>query len=266
MKKRRILLMLLVVILIVSPIYFFLGKSTNAQTSDLRPKYCIDEKCINPDIFSDLPKYPSNFDEVWVLLYPNVKLGFLEQFSSKYPDEYYWKQPEFYADDFRSDGIKFYTIKNIMFEAGSGMYPADIIVSNITINQTFPVVTYWHSGWSIPKYQFFKLNPSFPENAVIRMGSYSVSQDPQQAQSCIKIDLYPSNLFLSPTYPKFYYDWTQKVTANITVMCSGKWAVFVSPSDPDPVAFQNIIREIGAYHVSQIPQGGTWQIFLEVNG
>jgi hypothetical protein len=140
-----------------------------------------------------------------------------------------------------------------------------MIVKNVTVNQQFPIVTYWHTGWAIPKYQLFKLVPSFPDNATIRMGTYTVTQNPQQAQSCFDISINPSNLLLAPTWPKFYYGWTQKIVANINAKCSGNWAIFISPADPDPDVFQNAIREFGAYHISEIPLGGTWQIFIEVN-
>ena len=237
-----------------------------AQKSDPRPNHCIDNVCISPNVFSDLPKYPSNFQEVWVLLNPSSKIGLAANFSTKYPDIDYWKQPEFYATNFQDTGVQFYTInKSIVFSSGSGAFPADIMISGVSPDDTFPVITYWHAGWAIEKYQDFRLQAFFPASATARMNGTVVVQDPEKAKSCFDIIITPENVILAPTYPKFYLGWTQKITAEITAKCSGDWIIDVTSQAPDPDFNAQLLRELGAFSLSQQWYGGTWQIFVHVN-
>ena len=241
----------------------FLGGTGTNQ----RPKssYCIGSSCVTDTVFEDLPKYPENFQAVHALFYPEPYLGMTENFSVKYPDEYYWKQPEFYANDWKEIGLQYYTTKKMTFSAGTGPYPGDMMVSNITVNDTFPAMTYWHASWAMPKYQLFKLVPIYPENSTIRMGDYKVVQDPTKAESCFDVNVIPKNIMLEPTYPKFFYDWTQKIVVEITAKCKGNWVIQMMPTDPDPTFEKEQIRELGIFNVAQIRQGGIWQIFISVD-
>lgn len=265
---RKITFVLIVSIIAVGLIfssymyfYYFL-KVTPAQTPQ-RPAHCIQEKCIAASVFADLPAWPSNFQEVWVLLYPNSKIGFPADFSTKYPDENYWKQPEFYGTTFQDTGIQFYTTNPIMFDAGSGPYPSQQIISNIKVGDTFPAIVYWHAGWSIPKYQVFKLTANYPAEASI--SGELITQDPVKAASCFDVTITPTNLLLAPSAPNFYNGWAQKVSADITVKCSGTWAIFIQPGPPDVDVFQALIRQFGAFHISEQQVGGPWEILVSVS-
>jgi len=264
MKRLPIVVGILVVISITVGIAMsHMVKSSNA-ISTLRLDECIGNKCIDKSVFSELPEYPSNMREVAVGVYYDIYSN-TENFSSLHPDEYYWKQPEFYGDnDFINKGLQYYTSRPMVWSAGSGAYKSSWVVTNLTVGDIFPVVTYWHAGYAIPKYQIFKLIPTFPENATLRLGTYITVQNPDEASKCLDVKITPHDVILDPTYPKFYYGWTQKILAEITVKCSGKWAVEIVPDRPDDSILQEYIYKYGIYKVSQTIVGGTWQIFMEV--
>ena len=54
--------------------------------SDGRPKYCIDDKCADEYVFSELPEYPSDLREVALGVELNA-YGLPEDFSNRYLDE-----------------------------------------------------------------------------------------------------------------------------------------------------------------------------------
>ena len=263
MNKTGLIIIAIMLFTVSSITGYWLSRNTGtASTGDFRPSYCINEKCIDPFLFSDLPKYPSNFGEVWTLLYPTSHIGLAENFSLKYPDDNYYKQPEFYAMTFKDTGIQFYTVNTTKFAFGSGCYPSDISVSNIKSGESFPIVTYCHAGWSIEKYQAFKLTPSFPSSA--SLNGDIITQNPDAAAGCFVISVTPDNIVLAPTYPIFYLGWTQKITIILTAKCSGNWVIDFAPTPADTEFLAQMNRELGIYQVSQMVGGGTFQANIQV--
>jgi hypothetical protein len=266
MKSRGILLIVGLAIIIGVSIFVVQGKGNN----DGRPKHCIGNICAESIVFSELPKYPNNLQEVSLATETNA-YDLPENFSNKYPDESYYKQPEFYPDDsFQNQGLKYYTTTPMKWSAGSAAYPGDYVISNmgnkdlIHIGDTIRVITYWHAGYGIYKYQLFKLTPEYPSNMSIRMGTYSVVQDPSEAASCLDVRVEPSNIMLGPSAPIFDYNWSQKVTAYITVKCTGKFGIEMMPTDADPQFIQDAIREYGIYNIVTNPIGSPFQVFFDI--
>ena len=263
MKKLLILGIFLVAAIGVAGIA--LGNIIQSYTVDennIRPQHCIGEICAKSEVFENLPKYPENFNEVILL----PLFGMYEDFSSKHPDENYYKQPEFYPDEqFEQQCLQYYTIKSMTFSSGSGPYPGDAVISNITSGDIFPVITYWHTGCAVTKYQLLGMVAEFPESVKIRMGDLQITQNPEKARQCFDVNIFPSTLLLEPTYPKFGYDWTQKVKVEITAKCKGDWVIQISPfGEPDANIKAQFIRNNGITKLSQMPQGGIWQIFVHV--
>lgn len=271
MKKRRdnliaismVTLVGIAILFVFFPIENITFGNEIIPSESSRPKYCLEGICADESVFEDLPPYPDNFGEVHTLMYPEPYLGMVEDFSVHYPDEHYWKQPEFYGNSFVEQGLQYYTTRqNVAFSAGSGPYPGDMVMQTPNINDTYRTVTYWRSGLAVYKYQLFKLDINYPESSTIRMGEITVTQDPERAKECIDVEVSPRNIFLEPTKPKYRYDWTQKVEANVTVKCNGNWVVQLQPGDPDVEVERQYIREYGASSVSMQRSGGVWQIFI----
>lgn len=233
--------------------------------SSLRPDYCIEGFCANKMIFSELPPYPSNFADVKILTYPEPYLGMFENFSNSNPDESYWKQPEFYGNSWEEQWLRYYTTDDVKFRCCSGPYPGDQMVSNLTVGDTYRLVTYWHAGPAIFKYQAIRLTPTYPGHGKMRMGTEEVTQDPDRTKSCMETTVSPDTILMEPTFPKFYYDWTRKITLDITPRCSGRYFITMIPDSPDPEFMRELIREHGLNMVSTIVSGGIWNILLVVN-
>lgn len=227
--------------------------------------YRPDYEGVDKSIFENLPPYPKDFKEVWNLVYFG-RLNTLENFSYDYPDEAYWKQPEFYADAFERN---LYAWRNNMFYiAGSGPYPADVVILNLTRCEWFDVITFWHvSPVPVTKYQGLGFVISYPRNGSTRMGSIRVSQDPEVAKACFDVQIQPGYILLSPTYPKFSYNWTQKIKARIYVKPTcpkGTYLIQVSPGDPPADVEADWIRRYKLKYAS-MKVGGAWQIFVQVS-
>ena len=238
--------------------------------SDNIPTYCIDGICADKSVFSELPEYPSDFKAVVLGVEVNA-YGLPENFSTRYPDENYYKQPGFYPDEsFMKQGLKYYVNDGMRFSIGSGGYPSDILIQNIgnrdliNINDTVRAVIYWHTGYAVWKYQPLKLVPEFPENMSMKMETYKLEQNPEEAERCLDVRISPENILLDPTYPNFKYNWAQKVEAYITIKCTGKFGMQISPQMADQWFYTDAIREYGIYNVSNSVSGGIWQIFIEV--
>jgi hypothetical protein len=240
------------------------------DVADSRPPHCIEGICADKSVFSNLPKYPENLNEVALGVELNA-YDLPENLSKSYPDENYYKQPEFYPDEsFDNQGLKYYTVSSVKWSIGSGSFPGDYVISNmenkdlIKMGDTIRVITYWHAGYGIYKYQMFKLVPTFPEYMKIRMGTYEVTQDTNEAQRCLEVKVSPDNILLGKTSPSFDYEWSQKITAYITVKCPGKFAISIMPDKADDQFLQNMIREYGLFNISNNPSGSEWQIFLDI--
>lgn len=242
----------------------------STYTSNNRPKHCIGDECADSSVFSELPEYPENLREV-ALAVELSAFGMPENFSNKYPDENYYKQPEFYPDEmFVKQGLKYYIDNSLRFSIGSGGYPSDVLISNmanedlIHINDTVRAIIYWHTGYAVWKYQVFKLVPTFPNNMSMRMETYKLEQNPQVAERCLDVKITPDNIILDPTYPSFGYEWVQKVEAEITVKCKGKFGLQVTSASADQWFYADMVRKYGLNKISNSISGQTWQIFVEV--
>jgi len=254
---------ILVIGLVGTAVGYYVANRNITITISNRPVHCIEDKCINPEVFAQLPKYPEDFIDVYYLIYLG-QFSTLEDFSYNYPDENYYKQPEFYADSFIEQGLQYYTTKDIRFAAGAGPYPGDVVIKDINKNEKVRVITYYHASWAIPKYQLIKLIPEYPNESRTRLGKFTIKQNPDEARECINITVEPETIFLEPTYPYFYPGWTQKVVATVIPKCSGKWVVQLVPGDPDKDIELEYLKRYGL-DLATIRVGGTWQIFLEVN-
>lgn len=264
-----ILLGLVIVASVVVYGFISLNDKENKTTS-FRPEYCLQGECVGYSVFSNLPEYPKNMNEVRDAAYVNV-YGVMENFSVKYPDENYYKQPEFYPDNqFTDQWLQYYTYNKLRFSGGFAPYPGDIVISNkensdlIKLNDTIPVVSYWHTGAAISKYQPFKLVATFPENMKISMGDYYVEQNSEKARECLDIQITPENVFLGRTYQTLDNNWVVKVKAFITIKCVGEWVIEIIPEKPDNDFILSAVREYGIYSVATSVTGGGWRIFLSV--
>jgi hypothetical protein len=248
--------------------YLPLNQPANADDNpeDLRPNYCSGGVCVSKAVFADLPEYPDNFADVKALTYPEPYLGMFEDFSDKHPDESYWKQPEFYGDSWTNEWLKYYTTETMRFRCCSGPYPGDQMVSNLTVGETYRLVTYWHAGPAVWKYQALRLQPTYPEYGKMRMGTVEVNQDPSRAEECVIVSVSPETILIEPTYPKLFSGWTQKVQLDITPKCPGRYFISMEPTAPDPEFERELIRKYGLNLVSTIRSGGIWNVVLEVNG
>ena len=277
MKKneKQTLTGLIIVLLIVIAIfgYVLITKFYKKPVeTGFRPidTYCDENGCVSTDVFQYLPPYPENFHEVWLLVYFG-RISNLENFSTQYPDEYYYKQPEFYANSFIKQGLSYYTKlkpgKTVMYNiGGTGPYPGDVVIKEIQKGETIRVSTFWHSAWAVVKYQGFSLVPHYPEEGKVRMGEITVKQDPQIAKNCFDIKIEPNPIILEPTYPVFFYNWTRRVKAEIKVRnsCPPGWYMISIEPEKAPEKYQDEwTREYGL-KMATIIAGGAWQIFLQV--
>lgn len=235
-----------------------------------RPQYCDNNGCVLESVFEMLPEFPNNFYDIWNFVYYG-KYNIPENFFNETPDENYYRQPEFYANDFKEQFLHYYTIlkPNVSVPynvAGSGPYPGDTGVLNMTQGDTTRVITYWHAGPGIVKYQGFKLMPVYPEHSKLRMADIVIDQDIRIAEQCFGIKITPENILIEPTYPVFFPNWTRKIEMDITVKdgCpSGKYMIQLIPGDLDSEVEQQWIRQYGL-KLSSIVSGGQWQIYVEV--
>ena len=243
-----------------------------ANNESYRPQYCDSSGCIPKEVFELLPPYPSNFRDIWFAVRYGL-ISKLENFSTEYPDEYYWKQPEFYDTTFRDQCMQYYTYlkwgqkQKVRFNiAGSGPYPGDVIVRNVTKGEEVEVITFWHDGCAVAKYQLFKLIPEYPKTVKARLGDLVINQDPLIAQKCFEVTIEPQHLLLEPNFPQFMYNWTQKVKAKIRVKnsCpSGWYAISIIPSEPDQHLREELLKKLGL-KLTGIVAGGAWQVFIQV--
>ena len=268
MKLYKITPILVLIVFIGLIIYLKIPK----KKVDYRPldTYCDENGCVPKEVFQYLPPYPSNFHEVWLLVYFG-RISYLENFSSKYPDENYWKQPEFYGNTFTREGLKYYTKlkpgKPVLYNiAGTGPYPGDVVIKDVKSGEEVKAYTFWHASWGVVKYQGFSLEPRFPKEGKVRMGTISVKQDPEKARQCFSINIKPNPIILEPTYPVFFYGWTKKIEIDIKVNenCTPGWyMISVEPTDAPKEYQDEWIREYGLKMATMIA-GGVWQVFVQV--
>jgi len=257
------LLMIAVVVIAGILILTYTPEQQIQETPSNRPRYCTKDGCVPESVFEDLPPYPENFREIYTAVYLGI-LSRLENFSDKYPDEYYYLQPEFYGDAWGRN-LDIYVKRNVFFVAGSGPYPGDVVIT-AKPGEKVEVITFWHAGYGVAKYQAFTLTVDYPREGKTRLGEFQVKQDPEEAKKCINVSGLPEFIFLEPSYPKFYKGWVRKLKflVEISPECKpGKYLATLTPASLPKEKFEELYKEYG-FKLSGMVAGGIFQIFVEV--
>jgi hypothetical protein len=271
--KKGIFIISLLIILAVITMFF--GTNISGASSSNRPDYCdkntlklgsylIQGKCIPKAVFTELPPYPKNLNDIKLL----VKFSKVRDLTTI--GEEYYKQPEFY-ENWDPAGIdSFLNPPGGYFGAfGFGTYPADVIV-NLKSGQSFKVGTFFKTSWGIQTYQGMQLITVFPEHAESVMGNVTVDQKSDKVKNYFEVST-NSNLFvLGPTFGVFSKDWVKLVTIDVKVKSdtpSGKYVVGITPIEP-PVEYQD--KWLSQYGLNYVSAGESgvgrpfFQIFIEV--
>lgn len=260
--QKKVALIYVIVLLIVVAVIVVSMHESELDKLGLRPQLCDEVGCVKTEVFEDLPDYPSDFMDKKVMVMAGRMMD-----MSKIGEEY-WKQPEFYENSFESQCIQYYTGKtNMRFSAGSGGYPADMVIKNASQGDVFLAKTFWHAGCGIHKYQAFGLETLIPAKMSIRLSDVKVSQDPKIAEECFEVRMIPERIILSPSYPKYTYNWTQQVEAEITVSAncpSGFYGLQFMPASLSDRENEELLMKYGATKLSGMYVGGLWQLAIEV--
>lgn len=266
LKNKKIWLVIAVIVGLGTVGYFFIYMKNRSANSDFRPEYCSDDVCVPKEVFMNLPDYPEDFHEKWLLVYFS-RISDLDII----PEEY-WKQPEFYANSFKEQCLQYYyglaeKEQAMYFSAGSGPYPGDVGFKNVTRGEELEAITWWHAGCAIAKHQVFSLEKTYPDEMTLRLTNIKVSQDPEVTKECFDIQLEPSYIHLHPNYPIFGQNWTKKVRMSIRVsdVCPlGEYGINLIPTDPPKKVIEQMEYEYGPYQLSSLRAGGAWQIYIKV--
>ncbi len=182
---------------------FIFSDLTGFSIFDNRPKYCLEDKCVEKTVFERLPRFPNNFNQ--------------SKKDIQTAKEDVWKQPEFYPT-WESDGLKYYIDrpKDYLGYFGYGSYPS----AAIFYYQGKPIETsfYVQTSWFIINFQGIKLETIIDE---IYKDNFIV-------------EINPDTLLLAPTYPFFDYNWTQKVNVKITAknVSKGEYKIVIDAISP----------------------------------
>lgn len=249
-----------------------------SELENNRPKHCIDDKCVPDIVFSKLPSYPKNFDEIDL----GVEYGkyyWNEHFSAVAPDENYYKQPEFYPNFENEENLEYYLQVKELDEgrveyptervgvSGYGTYPADTVVKGILPGEDLKVVTYLHTGWFIEKYQGMELKPVFPSHGDTQQGMISVVQEPDVVKDYFEVNIEPAVILLEPSYPVFYPNWAQKVTIKVNVKENtpkGTYLVGVTPFEPPADKSEGWKYKYGIYAYTDAGMAGIGRPHLQI--
>ena len=236
MEIRIITLITIIVVLLIIGLLFYFDFFGLFKVKG-RPEYCDNNGCVPKDVFRKLPEYPPDFEEV-----RHQALN-LEGAKKEYPDEYYYKQPEFYGS-FIEQGLHYYTElskpKNFTYMnvMGYGNYPSDI---KLEVKEgEYELTNYLRASWGIVKYQGISLDVAYPEKK-------------ETAEKCFNVTLVPSTFLLGRTYLSFDSNWVQKVKIRIKVNkdCpTGDYLIGIIPTRV-PEEFENEwIRTYGNGYMS----------------
>jgi len=176
----------------------FLLFSFNVESS--RPVYSFSD-----DVFSELPEYPSDFDEI-TSLYRSQKIK-ASQLSIDYLQPEILPSWSYYAERVYGKNAQNMGSYGIFF------YPSSMAFSNVSKGDCFSVSSLVYCQWGIQFYQGLKLG--------------------FEHDSDLSINISQPNILLSPTYPKFKPGWMQKIMFNITVNKTGSYVINLSEQKPD---------------------------------
>ncbi|MFA6035559.1 MAG: hypothetical protein WC759_01220 [Candidatus Micrarchaeia archaeon] len=140
-------------------------------------------------IFSQLPKFPPDFYRVEIL---NTYDHLTDAELVSLPEEY-WKQPEWYPG-FSPAGVEIMkgAEGGIGAVYGYGAYKADIW-RTAKRGENFTAVVFIHASWGVRSYQGFMMATDYNRSAFEEVSAS------------------PGIFLLTPTWPGFTQNWTQKV-------------------------------------------------------
>lgn len=212
MSKKSLGLLAAIIIssaIIATALYFNSGESESSGAPDQR------DAEINNTVFSDLPAIPANFTMIKRDLYGNQIKDL-----SKISDSVY-KQPEFYPT-WERNGRSWFTEHDYSRWGvhGWGIFPSEISysISNMSAGDTMEIYSFLHTSWGIETWQGLKIIPKYNT-------------------TYFNVQTVPEEILLEPTFPKFYYNWTQRLSLNITAkqkIPAGTYSFsfnVISPSD-----------------------------------
>jgi hypothetical protein len=143
---------------------------------------------LEPKIFSQLPAFPPEFYRVELLNYYDR----LDDSELAGLPESYWKQPEWYPG-FDESGIAMMGgVNGTGAVYGYGAYKADVWRA-AEPGQNFTAVIFLHASWGVKSYQGFLMSLDYNQ---------SEFEDVRAS---------PDIFLLTPTWPSFTQNWTQKV-------------------------------------------------------
>lgn len=242
-----------------------------STSKDYRPKHCENDKCLDRAVFKELPQFPEDFARVANSVYYG-RFGINEDFSELYPDEYYYKQPEFYGypeNIFDTQGLWYYFYLDGMKESaekmseaerqnltiylpafGWGAYPGSLVLNPLKAGQTARTITFVRNGWAMPTVQEFMLVPEFPEETVgCPTAGFNSITNPENINDYFEVAITPEIFLLTPTYPTFTYGWAERAVVEVTARENtppGKYAVAISPTSvPEEIHYQNYRKYYG---------------------
>lgn len=269
---KRINPILVVAVIIV--VFFFLFvlinplklgiNNGNVATAE-RPKYCGSEGyCVPADVFSLLPAYPDGMSVVKTridtMMY-NVMENFgavnplCRKWSPDYlqcleftPDKYFYKQPEFYYNEWTTENINTYYLPlgnpkgynySYLNVGGGGAFPGVVIIEPqegalVKPGMDLRAVTYFHAALGVRNYQGVHLEIDYPDKAEVFYGvnTIKINQDPNTVKNYFDVTITPQEFVLEPTFPVFHQDWTEKVVFSIHInenTPAGTYVIWIEP-------------------------------------
>lgn len=190
MKVAYIITSLAVIAIAVTAFTLWYIDNADASTAASRPKY----DSISADVFKDLPAFPANF----TVIKRDVYAGQITDLN--HISEHVYKQPELYPT-WESNGLQWFQNHDYSRWGvhGYGFFPGELSysVTNMTAGDTIDIYSFLHTSWGIETWQGLKLNPVYNSDY-------------------FNVAITPSDVLLEPTFPKFYTNWSQKITMKIT--------------------------------------------------
>jgi len=230
MKRKTIIAIIIITVFSITLIAYFYSFKQPSKIE--RPEYCDSNGCIPKEVFKNLPDYPEDIEGVkYSIVIPLMNV------TRKHPNEYYYKQPEFYTDSFATKGVGYYTILSKPYNftyinvAGYGAYPAELKV-NVKEGE-YNLTTYLHASWGVVKYQGIGLEVNYPE----------------KSEDCFSVSLSPRAVLLGRTYFIFDSNWAEKIEIKLKVneACpKGQYLIAISASKVPEGIEDNLIRIYGS--------------------